>query len=124
MIVLKYFGGKIMEFKDRKIWIGKGERERLQKVVKKLIELGYTQMTDLESEQTNYIITNRDGSFGGGLVPSKSKYFDPLPVKLWKREDLIGESLSFSKQCECGARHTSMPNWHLDWCPKYVRHDH
>lgn len=25
------------------------------------------------------------------------------------------------KKCECGAKYTSRPNYHLDWCPLYEK---
>lgn len=38
--------------------------------------------------------------------------FDEIGQMIWNRPE---------KKCECGAKYTSRPNYHLDWCPLYEK---
>jgi hypothetical protein len=75
-------------------------------------------------------IVNNSGNSGWGIAqisqPQHVSY-DQLSVQAklaQEMHDFMKQHRSVSivtKKCECGAKHTSSPNWHSMWCPLFEK---
>jgi hypothetical protein len=67
-------------------------------------------MSNKRSTDPVYNTTN--GYNYSNIVIDEAVTFDEIGQMMW----IIPQ-----KKCECGAKYTSRPNYHLDWCPLYEK---
>jgi hypothetical protein len=84
------------------------------------LEARYLPSTTIGLKGLNSIVNNSVNNISWPVVQSPlSQLMEKAKLAQEMHDFMQRKSISIVPKCECGAKHTSSPNWHSGWCPMH-----